>query len=122
MTLKERVIIETYTGYCMTSPEERDELYKYMAEIMGRPVYTHELADEAVQEKLKEKALPDFKALCITEEQWKKAVDNVNMLLPLYVEIGTCGYFGVVFLDKLLTRYKRGERTLDLYESMIEAE
>lgn len=121
MTLKERVIVETYTGYCMTSPEERDEIYKYMAEIMGRPVYTHELADKAVQEELREKALPDFKALCITEEQWKKAVDNVNMLFPMYVSFGACGYFGAVALDKLLTRYKRGERTLDLYESMIEA-
>lgn len=122
MTLEERVIVETYTGYCMTSPEERDEVYKYMAEIMGRPVYTHELADKAVQEELKEKALPDFKALCITEEQWEKAVNNVGMLLPMYVGFGAVGYFGAVYLEGLLTRYKNGERTLDLYESMIEAE
>ena len=27
MTLKERVIVEAYTGYCMTTGEEREELY-----------------------------------------------------------------------------------------------
>lgn len=122
MTLEERVIVETYTGYCMTSPEERDEVYKYMAKIMGRPVYTHELADKAVQEELREKALTDFKTLCLTEEKWEKAVTNVNMLLPVYVSLGTVGCFGAVYLEGLLTRYKKGERTLDLYESMIEAE
>lgn len=68
MTLRERVIVEVYTGYCMTSPQERDEVYKYMAEIMGRPVFTHELADKAIQERLREKSLEDFKKLCIPNE------------------------------------------------------
>ena len=64
MTLHERVIVETYTGICMTSGDERWEVYKYMAEIMGRSVYTHELADKKVQEQLKEKRRADFLALC----------------------------------------------------------
>lgn len=64
MTLKERVIVETYTGVCMTSGDERWEVYKYMEEIMGRSVYTHELADKKVQEQLKEKSRADFLALC----------------------------------------------------------
>ena len=64
MTLSERVIVETYTGICMTSGDERWEVYKYMAEIMGRSVYTHELADKKVQEQLKEKSRADFLALC----------------------------------------------------------
>lgn len=64
MTLRERVIVETYTGICMTSGDERWEVYKYMAEIMGRSVYTHELADKKVQEQLKEKSRADFLALC----------------------------------------------------------
>lgn len=68
MTLKERVIVETYTGYCMTSADERDEVYKYMGELMGRPVFTHELADKEVQDNLKRKALPDFVALCMTDK------------------------------------------------------
>ena len=64
LTLSERVIVETYTGICMTSGDERWEVYKYMAEIMGRSVYTHELADKKVQEQLKEKSRADFLALC----------------------------------------------------------
>lgn len=122
MTLKERIIVEVYTGYCMTSPEERDEVYKYMAEKMDRPVYTHELADKEIQEQLREKTLDDFKTLCITEEQWKEVRLHVGQLLPLYLEIGFCGYFGVIILHKLIERYDSGERTLDLYESMKNAE
>lgn len=64
MTLRERVIVEVYTGVCMTSPEERNEVYKYMAQIMGQEVYTHELADKDIQEQLKEKSKTDFIALC----------------------------------------------------------
>ena len=68
MTLRERVIVETYTGYCMTSGEERDEVYKYMAEIMGRPVFTHELASSSFVRKLREKSKVDFINLCKAEE------------------------------------------------------
>lgn len=64
MTLKERVIVEVYTGYCMTSAEERDEVYKYMALIMGRQVFTHELASKEIQEELRAKSKDDFIALC----------------------------------------------------------
>lgn len=69
MTLKERVIVEVYTGYCMTSPEERDEVYKYMADKMGRPVFTHELASKEIQEQLREKTKDDFIKLCIPESK-----------------------------------------------------
>lgn len=64
MTLKERVIVETYTGYCMTSGEERNEVYKYMQEIMERPVCTHELASKEIQQELHEKSKDDFVNLC----------------------------------------------------------
>lgn len=67
MTLQERVIVEVYTGYVMTLGEERAEVNKYMEKIMGRPVFTHELANKKVQEELRNKAFPDFKALCINE-------------------------------------------------------
>ena len=122
MELRERVIVETYTGYCMTSAEEKDEVYKYMAEIMDRPVFTHELADKEIQEQLREKALNDFKALCITPEQWEKAYTDVCQLQLIYLSIGVSGYFGVMFINQLISRYEKGERTFDLYESMIQAE
>lgn len=64
MTLKERVIVEVYTGVCMVTGKERNEVYKYMESILGRPVYTHELAKKEVQEELKAKSKDDFIALC----------------------------------------------------------
>lgn len=64
MTLEERVIVETYTGYCMTSGDERDEVYKYMQKLLGRPVYIHELAQKSVMNKLHEKSKGDFIELC----------------------------------------------------------
>ena len=64
MTLAERVIVEVYTGYCMTSGEERKEVYKYMEQLMGRPVFTHEQADERIVDKLHELSRPDFIKLC----------------------------------------------------------
>lgn len=64
MTLKERVIVEAYTGYCMTTGEERDELYKYIANVMERPIFSHELADEEILSELHDKVKPDFIKLC----------------------------------------------------------
>lgn len=64
MTLEERVIVETYTGYCMTSGDERDAVYKYMQKLLGRPVYTHELAQKSVVKMLQEKSKDDFVNLC----------------------------------------------------------
>ena len=35
MTLREKIIVETYTGVCMLTGDDSIEVYKYMAEIMG---------------------------------------------------------------------------------------
>lgn len=64
MTLEERVIVETYTVYCMTSGDERNAVYEYMQKLLGRPVYTHELAQKSVVNKLQEKSKADFIELC----------------------------------------------------------
>jgi hypothetical protein len=68
MTLKERVIVEAYTGYCMTIGEEREELYKYIANAMGRPIFSHELADEEILSELHDKVKTDFIRLCRGED------------------------------------------------------
>lgn len=91
MTLKERVIVETYTGYCMTSGEERNEVYKYMHEIMGRPVYTHELASKKIQQELHEKSKADFVNLCRNKkptaydlEEVVKQIEDYRELIPAW--------------------------------------
>lgn len=60
MTIREKVIVTAYTGISMLEGEELNELYKYLEELYGRPVYTHEIPFLDIQEKSKE----DFIALC----------------------------------------------------------
>ena len=40
MTKRESAIVSAYTGYFIG---ELVELYKYLSELIGRPVYTHEI-------------------------------------------------------------------------------
>lgn len=60
MTDREKAIVTAYTGINMLEGEKFDELYKYLNELYGRPVYTHEILFLDIREKAKE----DFIALC----------------------------------------------------------
>jgi hypothetical protein len=64
MTDREKAIVMAYTGISMLTGEKIDEFYKYLAELYGRPVYTHEIVILDIQEKAK----PDFVELCRTEQ------------------------------------------------------
>ena len=61
MTKREKQVVSAYTGVLMC---KLDELYEYIEEIIGRPVWTHELADKAVQDKIKEKSKEEFLKIC----------------------------------------------------------
>ena len=62
MTGREYAIVEAYTGYCMCAGKHRNEIYKYVEEIMGEPIYTHEFATREAE--IRKKAKPDFIKLC----------------------------------------------------------
>lgn len=64
MTLQEKIIVSAYTGYIMC---DWSPVHKYIEDKMGRPVWTHELADENLLAALRERVKPDFIALCATE-------------------------------------------------------
>lgn len=64
MTDKEKAIVMAYTGICMLVGDKFQIFHKYVEDIMGRPVYTHEMATDAVDDEIKEKAKADFIALC----------------------------------------------------------
>lgn len=64
MTKQECAIIMAHTGICMLTGEEFNEFNKYVEYIMGRPVWTHELASKEVQEEIKKKSEDDFMRLC----------------------------------------------------------
>lgn len=62
MTDREKAIVMAYTGICMMTGDRFQIFHKYVEDIMGRPIMTHEmgfLADE-----IKEKSQADFMALC----------------------------------------------------------
>ena len=62
MTKSEAAIIETYTGVCMLTGDDRKYVYKYASKLIGRPIFTHEFATMA--EELEAKSKSDFINLC----------------------------------------------------------
>lgn len=70
MTKQECAIIMAHTGICMLTGEEFNEFHKYVEYIMGRPVWTHELANEEVKNEIIENSKDDFMNLC------KEAITN----------------------------------------------
>ena len=67
MTQREKAICELYTGICFCTGEQREAVYAYASELIGRPIMTHELCFLA--KELKAKAYPDFIALCKKVEE-----------------------------------------------------
>jgi len=61
MTEKEKIIVSTYTGILMT---DFSKVHEYIEKKLDRPVWTHEMAFESVQEEIKEKCKDDFLDLC----------------------------------------------------------
>lgn len=55
MTKREAAIVSAYTGYLIG---ELDELYKYLSELIGRPVYTHEIP--TISDKYHSRIKQDF--------------------------------------------------------------
>lgn len=64
MTKQECAIVMAYTGIVMLTGDNLGIYYKYLEKILGRPVWTHELACKEVQKEIKEKSLNDFLTLC----------------------------------------------------------
>ena len=64
MTDNERAIIMAYTGVCMLTGDKLNIFYKYIEELLGRPVQTIELANECISNEIKERSKSDFLALC----------------------------------------------------------
>ena len=69
MTDHERAIITAYTGITMLAGDKFQIFHKYIKDILGRPVWTHELANPAIWEEIKEKSKKDFLELCSGESE-----------------------------------------------------
>lgn len=79
MTKQEKIIVSAYTGYLMCKFED---LHKYVEEALGRPVFTHELADEDVIADIREAIKPEFNAVChdLLVPECKTQGDRVRLM------------------------------------------
>lgn len=68
MTKKECAIIMAHTGICMLTGEDFYIFHKYVEDIMGRPVYGHEMAYDIIEKEIKERSKKDFLELCRNAE------------------------------------------------------
>ena len=66
MTDKEKAIVMAHTGICMLTGDKFQIFHKYVEDIMGRPIMTHELGWLA--DTIKEKSKDDFLVLCAEQE------------------------------------------------------
>ena len=62
MTHEEKVIVSAYTGYLLC--DDFSDVHEYIEMLLGRPVWTHEFADERLREKIRELARPDLAMIC----------------------------------------------------------
>lgn len=87
MTDKEKAIVMAYTGACMLTGDKFQIFHEYVEDIMGRPVYTHELANKAVEDEIKEKAKDDFIALCEEESEETRWIKTSELLPVQYQDV-----------------------------------
>lgn len=59
MTKHEAVIIMAYTGVCLLVGEDMKHFQRYVCEILGRPIWSHEYP--AYADKIKELSADDFR-------------------------------------------------------------
>lgn len=64
MTDRERAVVMAYTGVAMLAGDKLGIFYKYVEEKIGRPVWTHEMADRMFWRELAVRAKTDFLSLC----------------------------------------------------------
>ena len=77
MTDKEKAIVMAHTGICMLTGDKFQTFHKYVEDIMGRPIMTHEIGLHA--DTIKEKTKADFIALCADES----SSENPNKWIPV---------------------------------------
>lgn len=65
MTKREAAIVSAYTGILIGN---FSDMHEYVEEKLGRPIWTHQFAEEKLFEEIKEAVKPDFISIEITED------------------------------------------------------
>lgn len=79
MTDREKAIVMAHTGVCMLTGDKFKIFHKYVEDIMGRPILTHEMGIGSIADEIKEKSKADFIALCENESR----SENPNKWTPI---------------------------------------
>ena len=77
MTDSEKAIVMAYTGICMLTGDKFQIFHKYIENIMGRPIMTHEIGQLA--DEIKKKSKADFMSICVDES----SSENPNKWIPV---------------------------------------
>ena len=86
-----------YTGACMLTGDKFQIFHKYVEDIMGRSIWTHEMAQLA--DEIKEKSKDDFMALCADEGSSENPYKWIPVSERLPKETGTLGGYLVSIGD-----------------------
>ena len=71
MTREEAILLSAYTGFLFAP--DFSEVHKFCEDTLGRPIWTHEFADNCVQKEIQEKLRPQIMEL----------VQNIATLRPV---------------------------------------
>ena len=63
MNRQEAILLSAYTGYMLLPSGEFGYVHEKIEKALGRPVWTHELAQKEVHERIKVALLPELKIL-----------------------------------------------------------
>lgn len=84
MTKYEKVIVSAFTGSLMC---DFVELHAYIEEKLGRPVFTHELANEQIMEEIRLVSKDEFLAICKKDEADQGSLISVDKIVDLLFEL-----------------------------------
>lgn len=65
MNRQEAAIVSAYTGYLIG---EYSDMQEYITDLMGRPIFTHELANDKLMKEIRAKSKKDFVSIPIISE------------------------------------------------------
>jgi len=108
MTDREKAIVMAYTGICMLNGDKYDIFCKYVEELMGRPVYTHELGFGKFSVELRRRATPDFIALCKDNDSAPKWIPIKERIPAPGRNILVCDSDGDIYVSYMRTDHTFG--------------
>ena len=104
MTDREKAIVMAHTGICMLTGDKFQIFHKYVEDIMGRPILTHEMGIASIADEIKAKSKDDFIVLCTDES----SSENPNKWVPVSErlpedgkQVLCCNKYGSVFTSEL---------------------